>query len=433
MNKTIMRRLTLFFSFCLAYESAFSQLPQPVTDTALRKIDLGYKRYMEMLIGRNLDYMAEKYNLDIARARIEVARVFPDPVLSFDRSASFQNKIHGDNSFSGEVSESIELGSKRKARVDVAEAGFNLASALLDDYLRNFLADASIDYLEAMKQESLYRVMMSSYQMMKELSDADSIRLKLGSIKEIDAAQSKIEAGIIYNSLLQTNADRLNSFLKLSTRVSKFARDTVFYPGSRFGNILKSYSSDTLISEALQNRADLKAARISVEYYKKFLISAKSERKPDIDLRAGADETFPGTGILSPSSYNIYAGLSIPLKFSNFYKGDLKIARYQIEQQEFQYRQVEVIVENEVLAAYNRYALLCRQVRNYNNGLLVNSKEVLSGKMYSYSRGETSLLEVLNAQRTYNDLQTSYFETMFDCLSALVELGRATGTRKLDL
>jgi cobalt-zinc-cadmium efflux system outer membrane protein len=64
--------------------------------------------------------------------------------------------------------------------------------------------------------------------------------------------------------------------------------------------------------------------------------------------------------------------------------------------------------------------------------MLRQGKEVLNGKIYSYSRGETSLLEVLNAQRTYNDLQTSYYETLYNCNAALVELQRSVGVWDID-
>ena len=51
----------------------------------------------------------------------------------------------------------------------------------------------------------------------------------------------------------------------------------------------------------------------------------------------------------------------------------------------------------------------------------------MKGKIYSYDRGETSLLEVLNAQRTFNEIQSSYIEILVDNYMALVELERATG------
>jgi len=43
------------------------------------------------------------------------------------------------------------------------------------------------------------------------------------------------------------------------------------------------------------------------------------------------------------------------------------------------------------------------------------------------------LPEVLNAQRTYNDLQTSYYETLYNCYAALVDPERAAGIWDIDL
>lgn len=58
---------------------------------------------------------------------------------------------------------------------------------------------------------------------------------------------------------------------------------------------------------------------------------------------------------------------------------------------------------------------------------LAQAKQVVDGKKYSYERGETSLLEVLDAQRTYDSVQTLYYETLFSYSAALVELERSIG------
>ena len=74
-----------------------------------------------------------------------------------------------------------------------------------------------------------------------------------------------------------------------------------------------------------------------------------------------------------------------------------------------------------------RYLSFEEQVRRYDNGLIRDAKSVIEGKRYSYLRGETSLLEVLDAQRTYNDVATSYIETLYNTIAALVALERSAG------
>ena len=58
---------------------------------------------------------------------------------------------------------------------------------------------------------------------------------------------------------------------------------------------------------------------------------------------------------------------------------------------------------------------------------------ILEKKIYSYKRGETSILEVLNAQRTYNDIQANFNETLYNCAVALVELERACGIWDIEI
>ncbi len=257
--------------------------------------------------------------------------------------------------------------------------------------------------------------------------------MSLGSIKSIDAIQSKIEAGILFNNLIQINADKKSAYLLLSTRTSLFHNDTLFVPIGNFEKHERNFTLNELLITALNNRTDLLVAKNNTIFNQSFLKLTKKERIADIDLKVGTSNTYLKTKGFSPTSTEIFAGIAIPLKFSNLNKGDIKIAQYQVEQGELLYKQVEISIKNEVIQAFNQYQSFRNQVYNYNHELLEQSKEVLNGKIYSYSRGETSLLEVLNAQRTYNDLQIAYYETLNNCIAALVELERSAGIWDIDL
>jgi cobalt-zinc-cadmium efflux system outer membrane protein len=91
------------------------------------------------------------------------------------------------------------------------------------------------------------------------------------------------------------------------------------------------------------------------------------------------------------------------------------------------YQQAELQITVEVAQAYYQYLGARKQVQQFDLGLLAQSLKVLEGKVYSYRRGESSLLEVLNAQRNYNDTQLAYHNAVFQYSSSLVELERAIG------
>jgi cobalt-zinc-cadmium efflux system outer membrane protein len=91
------------------------------------------------------------------------------------------------------------------------------------------------------------------------------------------------------------------------------------------------------------------------------------------------------------------------------------------------YSQAELQIRTEIEEAFRQYDAFCKQADSFDNGLLEKAKKVRQGKIYSYNRGETSLLEVLNAQRVYNDTQSDYIETLYNRAAALVQLEKAAG------
>lgn len=403
------------------------------TDSSFVHIDLTYKDYLKKVVNGNLDLASQKFNIDIAKAQVDAARIFQNPSIAVEWTGNKENVATNGYSVSTQLSQTIELGQKRKARVNFAKSESLVADALLKDYLNNLKADATLDYLNALKQNELFEETLDSYRLMKKLADADSIRFASGSIKATDATQSKIEAEIIMNNLDQIAVDRKNALLRLSIQTSIYHNDTVFFPISKFEKIDKLYVLSDLQTLALNNRSDLLAAQLNVSSNQSQLTLTKKERIVDIDFNVGFSNSYLGGGVYSPGESTIFTGIAVPLKFSNFNKSDVRIAKYHVDQSELTYNQMKIKVLNDVSQSFNQYKSSCKQVDNYTKGLLDQAKEVLNGEIYSYSRGETSLLEVLNARRTYNELETSYYETLYDCNAALVELQRAVGVWDIDL
>ena len=66
-------------------------------------------------------------------------------------------------------------------------------------------------------------------------------------------------------------------------------------------------------------------------------------------------------------------------------------------------------------------------MEHYNLGLVEDASRILQGRIYSYQQGESGLIDVLNAQRTYIELQLNHLEALFAYTSALIELERSAG------
>lgn len=411
---------------CVKLQTIFGQVEIP-----FKHIDLRFKEYIDLVKTHNLKYASEKLNISISEAAIEAAKVFNDPYFSIDLTRDAEESMRTTYGFSSELVKTIDLGGERKARIDLTKSEKELTVALVADYFRNLLAEATLFYLEAMKHQQLFIVRYNSYQTMKKLSEADSIRYKLGSIMEIDAIQSKLEAGILLNELIHASSEWKNSLSDISLMTGTSKNDTLFQPSDHLQNVSREFILNNLITEAQNNRADFQAALLNKVVAQKVLRLTKKGRNTDIDLKIGLSNPYLIGGD-SPSSSGMTAGIAIPLKFSNLYRGDLRMAELKIQQADQLFEYADLQIKNEITQAWEYYMDYCIQVDNFNNGLLENAENVRKGKIYSYQRGETSLLEVLNAQRTYNDIQTRYYETRYFQAAALVELEKAAGIWDID-
>lgn len=388
---------------------------------------LVFDEYLHNVRNSNIDYLAEKYNVDIAEANVKAARIFPDPELSVSYANNQNWNLKMGYSIDAELSYTLELGGKRKARIRLAKSEKEMTGALLEDYFRNLRADATIAYLTAIKQRNLYEIQKASYTQMRELARADSLRFQLGLITETDARQSKLEAATMMNDVHSGESDLQDVLIQL---LLFQGNKTMEFPDSIVGTlnyIKREFDLSSLVITAQNNRADLQAALNSKEVSHNNLRLAKANRAIDLGISIGGGYSSEVLNEIAPAPAfkGITAGISIPLRFSNTNKGELRAAQLAAEQSEKQYEAIELQICTEVMQAYNKYTIECRKVEQFNTGLLEDAETILEKKIYSYERGETGIIEVFNAQRTYNDIQVSYNETLYECAAALIELERA--------
>lgn len=420
--------LKLLFHFS-AVAISFSTAAQEI-DTVFTKNSMDYPTYIYLVGKNNLAYSAEKFNIDISEAKILNASIFPDPELRFGWYDNGQQRNQLGYGLSSEISWTLELGGKRKARIELAKNEAQISTLLLEDYFRNLRAHATLAYLIANQNRLLLEVQTNSYLQMKKIAESDSIRFRLGAITQIDARQSKLEAGSMLNEIYSAEAEWKKSLTVLSLFLGTQQSDTFLNPHFDFSEKDQNFSILELTEAAINNRMDLRAALKNKNISQSLLKLAKANRVMDLGLSVGMNYASNAYNEIAPSpSFNtVNVGIQIPLKFSNSRPGELRTAQFGIKQAEQQYNQALLEIKIEVANAYYDYTTAQKQVRQFNAGMLLESKAIMDGKIYSYHRGQTGLLEVLNAQRTYNIVQQSYYQTLYNQHAALVELKRVVGT-----
>lgn len=423
-----MKHLHLQITFRVYFILIAAILPG-ITGTikAQEKELLSFEEYLSLVGKKNLGYASQKYNVSMSEAAIQTASMFPDPQLEVETTNNGVNKDMG-YVYGTSIGWTLELGGKRKARINLAKNQAELSKIQLLDFFRNLRADASLGYIEALKSKAILEVQQDSYKNVLQLAKSDSIRYRLGTISLVTSKQSKLEAASLLNEIYQAESAEQQSLTNLSVFLSDnklTGRDV----NGDFNAFNRDFSVDDLILQALNERADLLAARQNTQVAKSQISLEKANRMIDLGINAGAERHTEATNEIAPSpTVNaVKLGLSIPLKFSNRRNAGLKIAEMAHSQAEVEYQQIEQGIRAEVMQAYQQYLATQKQVKQFHNGMLTEAKSILEGITYSYKRGESSILEVLNAQRTYNGIRKDYYQALADNAAALVELERKAG------
>ena len=399
------------------------------TQTVNAQRTITYDEFIKNVREKNIEYIVEKYNVSIAEANAQAAKVMPDPELSLAYENNQDRTMKMGQAYIADLGYTLELGGKRRARMTVARSEQQMTEALVEDFFRNLRADATLCYLETLKQKRLVGLALSSYQSMRDLANADSLRLALGEIAEVDAMQTRLEAATLMTDYLQAEVAYKNMLSDLTVFEGGANVETLHATSLQdsLSLIIRIFQLPQLIDLAQDNRADLQAAIRNRELSAANIKLAKANRVIDLGLNIGfAHNTIVLNEIaLAPKHQSIAAGISIPLKFSNTNKGELRAAQFSAQQAEAAYDAVLLQIRKEVEQCYNNYTSACRQAELYQSGALADATSILEKKKYSYSHGETSLLEVLNAQRTANEVFQNYCEALYNANASLVELCRA--------
>lgn len=415
MNKRYIFLPVALLFFCLTVQA---QVLLPTT----------FESFWQSVVAGNLGYACEQLELPISKAEIKAAHMINDVSLSASYSNNQNPTLQMGQGVEVELGKTISFG-KRRANILLAENRSLLAEALLNDYLRNLRAGATLAWLEALKQQELYKVKENAAVTMAGLAHADSLRFALGEIGEIDALQSRLECGIIRNEMLAARAELFNALNALNLYTSSFSIDTLLQPSESLSTERHLVTLQPLVAQAMNNRSDLVAAMHERNIAYDELRVTKRERNTDIDvsLTCGYNSVVLNEEAPAPAFHSVSAGITVPIPFSHFNKGEIRAAEMRTQQAEMNYKAAQLEVQTEVMQAYRTYLAYTEQMAHYNTGLLKAAEDVLKGKIFSYEHGDVGLIEVLDAYRTYDELKTQYVETLHAQCVAWVELQRAVG------
>jgi cobalt-zinc-cadmium efflux system outer membrane protein len=174
---------------------------------------------------------------------------------------------------------------------------------------------------------------------------------------------------------------------------------------------------------ALASRPDLRTVQIDQARSQADLKLQVAQGK--IDYTYGAEYRRQQ----SPSGRSNSLGFffSAPLPMFNRNQGEIERAQSEHRQLEKSFDALREQVFGEVINAWQEYETARALVLEIERDLLAPSEEARSTVAYVYQAGASSLIDVLDSQRAYNETMSTYYAAQADYRRAASKLAAAVG------
>jgi cobalt-zinc-cadmium efflux system outer membrane protein len=327
------------------------------------------------------------------------------------------------------------LSGKRGLRLRVARAVLAAARQGRADAQRNLESQVKQQYILAVlaRDQLDFAIEVQTYQ--DKTFELTHLRYQKGAISEADEAKvetTKLEADQAVSAARRAlDVAKLGLAFLLGVRggVAQFEVDPDL-PKYVVPPPLGQATRDSLLRDAFEHRPDLKGQRLQRDRAQAATELARRLRFPDVALDINYQQAGSGgfgtNAPLTPPTLTI--GLSAPLPLFYRQQGEIQKADADLTVQEAQQAKLEAQVLSDVGAAYASFASAREQVERMEGRLLDRARRARDLVEIQYQKGAASLLEFLDAERTYIAITVEYLNDLASYWSAVFQLEQAVGT-----
>jgi cobalt-zinc-cadmium efflux system outer membrane protein len=403
----------------LTMAPAYPQTPDTATKRPITLADA-----VSIFLQQNYQLVAARYDIDTAEAEKLTARLRPNPQVSVGFQGlplNLRGSFLKEQQYSYGISQTFELGGKRGKRIDVANANSELAQAQFQMVLWQLTNDLKKKFYTVLLDESLLKLAQENQKTFAETLKHTSELVQLGEIAGLDLTRLEVEKLKFDTDVANSERDYELALrdLRIALGGDYRAMDievvgTVDYQPYQF-------SFAELRDKALAARPDLKAAQLSERAADASIRLQDAQRIPDVNLGTGVNQVPQGT-----STYTFGIGVTLPVYDRN--QGER--AKALIEKKKAQNQ--EHLITNQVVSDVDKalvaFEIQKRRVDLYRSGVLAKVNDIQNLTEFSLQAGESSTLDLLDAIRTRRETLASFYQTLFDYQSSLLDLELATAT-----
>jgi cobalt-zinc-cadmium efflux system outer membrane protein len=317
----------------------------------------------------------------------------------------------------------IERGGKRHARLQAQKDITAQTRSLVADNGRGLTFQVATLFYNAQLAESWLELAEKDVKSFQQTVDISEHQYKVGGLSENDYLMIKLQLLQFESDVEQARLARVQSLSDLRQLLGYESVSQDYDVVSSFEYQPVRANLDDLQLRALQNRPDLRAAQQGVTAANSQLTLMKANGKQDVTVQGNYSHV---NAINAASFYG-----SIPLAIFNRNQGEIARARFAVTQAQEQEKFTTGQALTDVYDAYQGLRSNDKVVLLYISTYLDVATRSRDISEYAYRHGGASLLNFLDAERSYRATQLAYRQALASYLLALEQLREAVGVRDL--
>ena len=382
--------------------------------------------------------LAHSHNLKAARTQIDqnkaqeiTASLRPNPNLTADglflpifTPANFNSDVlNSISEFDVGVSYLIERGKKRQRRIDAARDATTVTRDQVSDSERTLIFSVAQQFIQAQLAESTLEFALKDLDSFQQTVRIGDEQYRVGAISEGDLLKIKLQLLQFQTDVSSARVAKVQALASLRQLLGFDAVPADYAIAGEFSYKPQVLNLDDLQAKALNSRPDLMAAQAGVQAAQSQINLAKANGKVDL--------TTALTYSHVSEQNSLGATFSIPLPIFDRNQGEILRTRFAKTQAQETAEATSEAVLTDVRNNYEAFKTNEEIVQLYTSGYLKEAQDSRDISEYAYKRGAASLLDFLDAERSYRSTQLSYRQALATYLVSVEQLKESVGTRTL--
>ncbi|MGB7585467.1 MAG: TolC family protein [Terriglobales bacterium] len=386
---------------------------------------------IDLALAHNHTILATRTLILQSQAQEITANLRPNPTLGADTQFIpffSPQDFSGDNlnetqQFDIGIGYLFERGHKRQRRLQAARDQTAVQRAQVADAERTLAFSVGQQFVSVLLAESTLQFALQDLKSFQQTVDISESQFKAGAISEGDYLKIKLQLLQFQTDVSAARLARVQALVGLRELLGYNAvpanydvvGDLSYQPVK--GNV------EDLQNKALSERPDFRAAELGITAAQSQILLAKANAKVDVN------GTYDFTHVSGENTASLFVNFELP--FFNRNQGEIARTGYALTQAQEQQQSASDTVLSDVSNAYEAVRSNDEVVQLYSSGYLKQAQDSRDISEYAYKRGAASLLDFLDAERSYRSVQLAYRQALASYMTAVEQLKEAVGTRNL--